>query len=64
MGARHGGCVEAYSSGRYLLNFVGEESSDTIEAAFGSNYARLAKLKGKYDPTNFFSQNQNVKPLG
>jgi FAD/FMN-containing dehydrogenase len=54
--------LKPHSSGGWLLNFVGEESPDTIRAAFGSNYARLAELKKKYDPTNFFSLNQNVKP--
>jgi Berberine and berberine like. len=33
-----------------------------IQAAFGPNYARLAQVKKKYDPTNFFSINQNIKP--
>jgi FAD/FMN-containing dehydrogenase len=54
--------LKPHSSNAYLLNFVGEESPDTIRAAFGANYARLAELKNKYDPTNFFSLNQNVKP--
>ena len=54
--------LKPHSSNGWLLNFVGEESPDTIRAAFGSNYARLAELKKKYDPTNFFSLNQNVKP--
>ena len=54
--------LQPHSSNAWLLNFVGEETPDTIRAAFGSNYARLAELKKKYDPTNFFSLNQNVKP--
>jgi FAD/FMN-containing dehydrogenase len=54
--------LKPHSSNAWLLNFVGEESPDTIRAAFGRNYARLADLKKKYDPTNFFSLNQNVKP--
>src|SRR6185312_4668785 len=54
--------LKPHSSNAWLLNFVGEETPDTIRAAFGANYTRLAELKKKYDPTNFFSLNQNVKP--
>ncbi len=56
--------LSPYSSGRYLLNFLSEESADTIRAAFGENYPRLAEAKKKYDPTNFFAVNQNIKPAG
>ena len=66
---RHVGWVRAladalapHSSGGYLLNFVGDDNPDAIRGAFGSNYARLVELKNKYDPTNFFSLNQNVAP--
>jgi len=55
--------LRPYSSNGYLLNFIGNEEPDTIRAAFGSNYARLVELKTKYDPTNFFSLNQNVPPM-
>jgi hypothetical protein len=55
--------LRPYSSNGYLLNFIGNEEPDTIRAAFGSNYARLVELKTKYDPTNFFSLNQNVAPM-
>jgi hypothetical protein len=55
--------LRPYSSNGYLLNFIGDEEPDTIRAAFGSNYARLVELKTKYDPTNFFSLNQNVAPM-
>ena len=54
--------LHPYSSGAYLLNFLGDEGDDTIKAAFGVNYDRLAKIKKKYDPTNFFRLNQNIKP--
>ncbi|MDR6292195.1 hypothetical protein E9232_004733 [Inquilinus ginsengisoli] len=54
--------LQPHSSGGYLLNFLGEEAPTTIQAAFGANHARLVALKTKYDPTNFFSLNQNVAP--
>jgi Berberine and berberine like len=56
--------MKAYSSGGHLLNFQSEESADTIRAAFGANYPRLAEIKKKYDPTNFFSINQNIRSAG
>jgi hypothetical protein len=55
--------LRPFSSNGYLLNFLGDEEPDAIRAAFGRNYARLVELKTKYDPTNFFSLNQNVAPM-
>ena len=54
--------MQPFSSGAYLLNFLAEEGDDTIRAAFGDAYPRLAEIKARYDPTNFFSINQNIKP--
>jgi FAD/FMN-containing dehydrogenase len=54
--------LNPYSSGGYLLNFSSEENPDGIGEVFGANNARLVELKTKYDPTNFFSLNQNVVP--
>jgi hypothetical protein len=54
--------LSGFSSGGYLLNFLSEESPDTIRAAFGDDYPRLAEVKKKYNPTNFFSLNQNIEP--
>jgi hypothetical protein len=44
------------------LNFMMEEGEDRIRATYGDNYDRLAAIKKKYDPTNFFRVNQNIKP--
>ena len=54
-------CAVAIAA-HYLLNFSSEEVPDRTKAAFGDNYARLVEVKTKYDPTNFFSLNQNIKP--
>jgi FAD/FMN-containing dehydrogenase len=44
------------------VNFLGDEGEERIRASYGVNYERLAALKNRYDPTNFFHLNQNIKP--
>jgi hypothetical protein len=56
--------MQPFSDGSRYLNFAGfqEEGDDMMRDAFGEQYSRLAALKARYDPDNFFSLNQNVKP--
>lgn len=49
------------ATGGVYVNFI-SEGEDRIEGAYGANYERLTKVKGKYDPDNFFRVNQNIKP--
>ena len=46
------------------VNYLGDVDEEGIRVAYGKKYARLAALKEKYDPTNFFCMNQNIKPSG
>jgi len=32
-----------------------------VKATYGKNYARLLKIKKRFDPTNLFRVNQNIK---
>ena len=50
-----------YSNGSVYVNFISEGDQRTA-SAFGTNFKKLAKLKKKYDPQNFFKANQNIKP--
>lgn len=50
-----------FESGVYVNN-LGEEGEDRVKEAYGDHYEQLVALKDKYDPTNLFHFNQNVKP--
>lgn len=54
--------MRPFSTGGVYANNLGEEGIDRVLAAYGENYPRLAALKNKYDPTNLFRLNQNIKP--
>jgi len=49
------------AAGAYV-NYLEDEADPLARAAYGANHARLAALKDKYDPTNFFRMNHNIKP--
>jgi FAD/FMN-containing dehydrogenase len=54
--------LHPYSAGGAYVNFMMEEGQERVRAAFRGNYDRLAAVKKRYDPTNFFRVNQNILP--
>jgi FAD/FMN-containing dehydrogenase len=54
--------VEPFASGQVYVNHLDAEEGTRIRAAYGPGYERLVALKNKYDPTNLFRLNQNIKP--
>jgi hypothetical protein len=54
--------LHPYSLGGAYVNFMMDEGIDRIKATYRDNYARLAEIKRKYDPDNFFHVNQNIRP--
>ncbi len=56
------GALRPHVDEAVYVNNLGNEGTDRVRAAFGPNYDRLAEIKTKYDPTNFFHLNQNIAP--
>lgn len=50
------------SGGVYVNDLDRDESEDRVRSAYGVNYARLRALKAKFDPSNLFQMNNNIRP--
>jgi len=55
--------LHPYSAGGGYINMMMDEGAENVKAAYRDNYARLAQIKAKYDPSNLFHVNQNIKPV-
>ena len=53
--------LQPFAQGVYS-NQLGETSEQLVRAAYGPNYARLVKIKKKYDPNNVLRLNHNIDP--
>lgn len=53
---------QPFASGGAYINFLTQDEAERVEFAYGGIYKRLAALKKKVDPANFFRMNQNIKP--
>jgi FAD binding domain/Berberine and berberine like len=55
--------VHPFDLGGVYPNFMMDDEGDArLKATYGDNYARLAVVKKKYDPSNLFRVNQNIRP--
>jgi hypothetical protein len=52
---------EPFTQG-YYVNTEPSAAESRLKATYGENYARLVKLKDRYDPKNLFRLNANIKP--
>jgi FAD/FMN-containing dehydrogenase len=55
--------IRPYSTGGNYVNFQTEDESDerTVES-YRNNYERLETVKTRYDPSNLFRVNRNIRP--
>jgi hypothetical protein len=57
--------MRPYSAGGQYVNFTDDEGRSRVESAYDPvSFARLARLKAAWDPTNLFHFNQNIAPVG
>jgi FAD/FMN-containing dehydrogenase len=53
------------NSAATYINFLADEDEERIKVSYGPvKYARLAAIKGTWDPENVFHHNANIKPAG
>jgi hypothetical protein len=55
--------LRPHSAGVYV-NFISDEGAAGIDAAYGERVKRLTALKDRYDSSNFFQLNANIRPSG
>jgi FAD/FMN-containing dehydrogenase len=48
--------------GAYVNFMMQDEGASRVQATYGPNYERLARVKRRYDPENLFRVNQNIPP--
>ena len=56
--------IAPYTGGPVYMNYLGDEGSQRVRAAYGPNWERLVRLKREWDPDNVFHLNQNIDPAG
>jgi hypothetical protein len=56
--------LQPFTHGFYVNDMAGGVSPPEVAANYGRNAARLAALKGRWDPQNLFRLNANILPGG
>jgi hypothetical protein len=54
--------MRPFSSAGTYVNYLSSDTNETVETSYGANYRRLVALKRKYDPSNAFHLNRNIRP--
>jgi FAD/FMN-containing dehydrogenase len=53
--------LEPYTDGWYT-NEIADQSASEVNSNYQGNYQRLVQVKNRYDPTNLFRLNANIRP--
>ena len=60
--ARYFHAMRPFNAREVYVNSLDEGEGFRVREAYGSNYDKLARLKSRFDPTNFFRCNHNIPP--
>jgi FAD/FMN-containing dehydrogenase len=55
------GALRPYGAGAFAY-FLSDEGQGAVESAYGERLERLTRLKDRWDPTNVFRLNANIRP--
>ena len=61
-GAQFWESLRPHSRGFYVNDMAGGVTPEAVAADYGPNFPRLATLKARYDPTDLFRLNANIRP--
>jgi FAD/FMN-containing dehydrogenase len=54
--------MAAHTREGVYVNLLSHEEMSRVPEAYGGNFERLVRIKGRYDPDNVFRSNQNIEP--
>jgi hypothetical protein len=54
--------LDRFTYGFYVNDLLPDATTAAIQANYRQNHARLVEVKNKYDPTNLFRMNANIRP--
>ncbi|MBR9990473.1 MAG: FAD-binding oxidoreductase [Gemmatimonadetes bacterium] len=58
------GSLERFTHGFYVNDLEPDHTAEAIQRNYRQNHARLVAVKDRYDPTNLFRLNANIRPSG